>query len=106
MVAPTIMAAIVAVPTLPLVAPITTMTVMHIVPTTVVVEDIIAMAGIPETVVPTAAKADVIKSVAVVAVVIAVKLGIWVAIIIIIAIAIAGITKADIINATGQTNRG
>lgn len=103
---PAIMAAIVPVPALPLVAPIAAVAVVHVLPATIIIEDIIAVAGIPETVIPAAAKADVVKAIAIVAVIIAIKLGIRIAVVIIVAIAIAGIAKAYIINATGQTNRG
>jgi hypothetical protein len=67
------------------------MAVVHVVPTAIVIKDVIAVTGIPKTVVPTAAKADVVKAIAIVAVVIAVKRGIGIAVVIVVTIAIARI---------------
>jgi hypothetical protein len=71
--------------------------------TAIIVEDIIAIAGIPIAVIPATAKADVVKAIAAVARVIAVERRIWVAVI--RAIAVIIIADAHIIDTTRQPDR-
>jgi hypothetical protein len=82
--------AILAVPMVPPLTPIATMMVAHCMAPPIIVEEIIAVAGIPIAVIPTAAKAYIVKAAAVVAVIIAVIAAIGITIIIVI-IAVAGV---------------
>jgi hypothetical protein len=88
--------AMVPVPPVTLVAPIAAMVIAHIVPTAVIVEDMITIAGVPVTVIPAAAKTYVIKAVTAVTGIIAVEWCIGIAVI--IAIAAIIIAKAHVIN--------
>jgi len=54
------------------IAPIAAITVRHIMPRSAPIEDIIAMAGIVEIIIPSTTKADIVKTAAIIAVIIAI----------------------------------
>lgn len=82
-------------------APVTAVIVMHIVATTIIVEQEEAVAWIPVILVPPPAITDIRKAVATVAIIIAVECAVWVAFIKATAITIAGIAKPEIVRAAG-----
>lgn len=96
-----ILLAVFAVPVMPLLAPIASMMVAHCMAPSVIVEEIIAVAWIPVTVMPATAKTDIVKATAVVAVIVAVITAIGVASVIVI-IAVAGIAETDVVDAARQ----
>jgi hypothetical protein len=92
-------AAMLAIPFMPATGPIATMMIAHMVAMSPVVEDVIAVARIPEAVIPATTKAYIVETIAAVAGVIAVKWRKRIAVIAIIGIAIIIIANAQIIDA-------
>jgi hypothetical protein len=92
-----ITATMLAIPIVPLPAPIAAMMIVHIVTAAKAIENEQAIAGIPIILVPAAAIAYVVETAAIVAVIIAIKLAVWIAIGIAIAIIIIAKANARVI---------